>query len=168
MTRADYEYYEWLVSQITIPNNKTYLELFERMHNFEFIWIVPNDDNRIQDGFDLRSEFFNGSRQRLINKKASFLEVLIGLSRHVAFTGGGNSGVWAWKLIKNLRLNRMSDPLIGEQIAKVDDILDTVIWRTYSKSGQGGFFPLKQNPSDQTKIEIWYQMNAYINEMREL
>lgn len=58
-TTTDYEYYIWLTQKIDIPNNKSYTDLFERMHNLEFVWIIPNDDNRIQDGLDLRIEFLN-------------------------------------------------------------------------------------------------------------
>ena len=53
-TTVDYEYYTWLTKKINIPNGKTYLELFERLHNAEFVWTIPNDDNRVQDGLDLR------------------------------------------------------------------------------------------------------------------
>ena len=35
----------------------------------------------------------------------------------------------------------------------------------YERDGQGGFFPLKYPTEDQTKKEIWDQMNLYVNEM---
>jgi hypothetical protein len=168
MTQIDYDYFEWLTSQINVPNRKTCNDLFERMHNLEFVWIVPNDDNRVQDGLDLRSEFVNGSRRKLNLKGVSFLEVLVGLSRRVAFTAGGDSRNWAWRLIKNIKLNKMSDPLTAEKANKVDEVLNTLIWRTYQKDGRGGFFPLNQIAEDQTKVEIWYQMNAYVIETQAL
>lgn len=168
MTQIDYDYFEWLTSQINVPNRKTCNDLFERMHNLEFVWIVPNDDNRVQDGLDLRSEFVNGSRRKLNLKGVSFLEVLVGLSRRVAFTAGGDSRNWAWRLIKNIKLNKMSDPLTSEKANKVDEVLNALIWRTYQKDGRGGFFPLNQIAEDQTKVEIWYQMNAYVIETQAL
>jgi hypothetical protein len=164
MNKADYAYYEWLVSQVDIPGDRTYHDLFERMHNFEFVWFVPNDDNRVQDGLDLRIEFLNGNRPNLHLEGATMLEILVSLSRRVAFTGGGNERQWAWKLLKNLRLTKMSDPLTEEQAKRVDDILETLVYRTYERSGRGGFFPLKDSLEDQTKIELWYQMNAYVIE----
>jgi hypothetical protein len=164
--RIDY-YYDWLVSQIHIPNDNEYNHLFERMYNLEFVWTVPNDDNRVQDGLDLRTEFLNSSRGRLDLQGVSFLEVLIALSRRLAFTASGDPTIWAWKLIKNLRLNKMSDPLTHERANRVDEILDAVIWRTYSYDGQGGFFPLNFPAEDQTKVEIWYQLNAYVIEMHK-
>lgn len=171
VNQIDYDYYEWLISQIDVPHNKTYGDLFERMHNLEFVWTVPNDDNRVHDGLDLRLEFLQGSSKPLPKSflgGVSFLEVLVALSRRVSFTAGGDSRVWAWRLIKNLRLNKASDPLLGSKATRVDETIESVVWRTYHHSGQGGFFPLKNHVEDQTKVEIWYQMNAYVNEMEEL
>jgi hypothetical protein len=165
MNKIDYEYYEWLVSQVAVPNNKTCNDLFERMHNLEFVWFIPNDDNRVQDGLDLRYEYLDEAKRRLALEGATLLEILISLSRKVAFTAGGDERRWAWKLLKNLRLHKMTDPLEGNRLDRVDDILHTLVWRTYERNGQGGFFPLKNSPDDQTKVEIWYQMQAYVIEM---
>jgi len=167
-SRLDIEYYEWLVSQIDIPNGKSYGELFERMHNWIFEWNVPNDDNRAADGMDLRNEFVDGGKSKLelVKDSATFLEVLVSLSRRIAFTAGGNEDQWAWRLIKNLRLHKMFDPLTDEKRQRIDDTLYSVIWRTYDSSGRGGFFPLNNPMEDQTKVEIWYQMNKYVIEMK--
>lgn len=165
MTRTDQAYFEWLVQQIHVPNDRTFYDLFERMHNLEFVWTVPNDNNRIQDGLDLRYEFLNENPGRLTSNGASFLEVLVALSRRVAFTAGGDAPRWAWKLIKNLRLNKAYDPWTAQKAHSTEEILEAVIWRTYRRDGQGGFFPLKNPSEDQTKVEIWYQMNAYVIEM---
>ena len=165
--QPEVEYFEWLVSQIQITGNRTYNYLFERMHDLEFVWTVPNDDNRIQDGLDLRHEFLDGSRRRLRLDGASILEVLIALSRRLEFTAGGDARVWAWRLLKNLRLSKMSDPLTEEDADQIDEILDALVWRTYQSNGEGGFFPMKNSLEDQRHVEIWYQMNAYVMEMQK-
>jgi hypothetical protein len=164
-TQLDIDYYAWLTSQIHIPNGKDYGDLFERMHNLEFVWTVPNDDNRVQDGLDLRYEFADSKKNNINLPAVTFLEVLVALSRRVAFTAGGDPKRWAWRLLKNLRLTKMSDPLTNGKVERINDILDAVIWRTYEPNGRGGFFPLKYSTEDQTKIEIWYQMNKYVIEM---
>jgi hypothetical protein len=164
----DFEYYEWLISQIFIPNGKSYRDLFEIMHNTEFVWTIPNDDNRIQDGLDLRSEFSDNRVLKLNLGGVTLLEILVSLSRRVAFTAGGNQEQWAWRLLKNLRLTKKSDSLTEEDIGQVKDILDALIWRTYQRDGRGGFFPLKNPEEDQTKVEIWYQMNKYVIEKSPL
>lgn len=163
---VDRSYYAWLVSQIALPSNdKTYNELFTRMHHTEFVWVVDKDDNRVQDGKDLRYLYLGEKKNRLTLGGATCLEIVISLSKTLAFTAGGRPKPWAWRLIKNLHLNRMSDPLSEGQARRVDDILYTLIWREYEQNGNGGFFPLKNPQEDQTKVEIWYQLNAYVIEL---
>jgi hypothetical protein len=167
MNRIDYEYYEWLVSQIHIPNDNDYTELFDRMHNLEFVWIVPRDDDRAHDGTDLRWEFLDGASRKLMLQEATILEVLIGLSRRVAFQTSQPANRWAWRLLKNLRLTKSNNPLTGAKGEKVEEILYNLVWRQYQPNGSGGFFPLKHTERDQTKINIWYQMHEYITEMND-
>jgi hypothetical protein len=166
MKKIDVEYYEWLVSQVHIPNNRTYHDLFERLHNLEFVWIVPNDDNRISDGYALRYEFSEKHRDEIEPKFVSILEVLVALSRRTSDTAGSHPYRWAWRLLKNIQLTKMYDPLTDEKADRIDEILYALIWRTYQWGGKGGFFPLKYPKEDQTKVEIWYQMNAYVMEMK--
>lgn len=166
MTKTnDLKYFHWLVSQIHNPTDKTYFDLFERLHVTEFVWMVPNDDNRVGDGLDLRREWDNV----MVGKSASVLEVIVALSQRTAFIAGRQDAPhWAWKLLKNVGLTRMSDPLTENKADKVEQILEDLIWRTYRPNGQGGFFPLKNPQEDQTKIEIWYQLNEYVMEINPL
>jgi hypothetical protein len=50
----------------------------------------------------------------------------------------------------------------------VNTILHDLIWRDYHPDGRGGFFPLQNPDVDQTKVEIWHQLNAYVSEMTDL
>jgi hypothetical protein len=163
MTTRHDKYFEWLTSQIAIENGKSYNELLGRMHETEFVWIVPNDDNRIGDALDLRSEFSRQESQHPV----SVLEILIALSRRVAWIAGGEPPYWAWNLIENLRLERSWDPLSKGKRRRIENILENLVWRTYERDGLGGFFPLNEPHEDQTKVEIWYQMNAFVNEIQE-
>lgn len=167
-TARDIEYFDWLANQIAIPerNRNTYHGLFERMHETEFVWTVLGDDNRIQDARDLRVQFSHG-KWRAPRRPISVLEVLIALSRRTAFTAGGSAEEWAWHLLENLNFHKLSDPLTGTKLTRLDDGLEALIWRTYEYDGTGGFFPLRNPPEDQTKVEIWFQMNAYVIEIHE-
>jgi hypothetical protein len=165
-TKLDRDYFKWLTSQINTRKDKSYNELFARMHETEFVWIVPNDDNRVQDGLDLRSEFLRGVHRQL-PYPVSILEVLVSLSRRVAWIAGGDASDWAWTLIENLRLERSFDPLTKGKRNRIENVLYSLVWRTYERGGQGGFFPLLDPHEDQTKVEIWYQMNAFVNEIQE-
>jgi hypothetical protein len=165
------DYFRWLVPQIRDEQSgpEQYWDLYSIMFEKEFVSLVPNDDNRMVDGTDLRAEFCYSQHIRVDAFQelgpCSFLEVLIGLSRRLSFAAGGTSPGWAWQLVINLELDKMSDPLTRRKVRKVDYILETVIRRTYDPDGCGGFFPLAWPDEDQTQKELWYQMAAYIDEL---
>lgn len=165
-------YFYWLEPQVREPGHqrKTYRDVLAIMHAKEFLWLVPNDDNRMVDGLDLRVEFLHESEApRRLKPEAfgtcSVLEVLIGLSRRLAFTAGGEAEGWAWQLLVNMEFEKMSDPLSNRKAKQVDESLEALIWRQYLPDGSGGFFPLAWPEEDQTKIELWYQLSAYVDEI---
>lgn len=166
------DYLRWLEPQVRdeqYTQGQQYWGLLSIMFEKEFEWTVFNDDNRVQDGLDLRAEFCFANHIRADALKdlgqCSFLEVLIGLSRRLAFAAGGTANGWAWQLVTNIELHKMSDPLSRRKVRRIDDVLDTVIWRTYQPDGVGGFFPLAWPDEDQTQKELWYQMAAFIDEL---
>lgn len=173
------DYLHWLEAQLTdeySKSTKSYWELVMLMFEKKFDWSMDMDNNRVQDGKDLRMEFAraNGgsNRQQLATADVlmgmapvSFLEVLIGLSRRMAFIAGGGAPGWAWQLLGNLELQRMSDPLSRGKYKRAEEIMNAVMLRTYLPDGTGGFFPLAWPDGDQTQIELWYQMNSYVEEL---
>lgn len=166
------DYLRWLGPQTrgTRSNpERSYWGLLRIMFETEFVPLIPHDDNRAVDGLDLRTEFCNEQRRRQgslrILGPASFLEVLIGLSRRMEFAAGGQANGWASQLLENLELHKMFDPLSRRKATRVSNILDTCIRRTYEPNGQGGFFPLAWPDEDQTQVELWYQMAAFTNEL---
>jgi hypothetical protein len=161
-------YLHWLEAQVKVESHRTYTDLLTMMHAREFTWFVPNDDNRQRDGLDLRVEFLRECKVDLDIMSfgpCSVLEVLIGLSRRLAFMTDGTPEGWAWQLLLNLDLEYMTDPLSQRKVNRVNDKLDTLIQRTYNPDGTGGFFPLAWPEEDQRKVELWYQMGAYVNEI---
>lgn len=170
-------YFTWLCDRVNVnygrPTDKTFHSLLGLLHGKEFVWVVPNDDNRLEDAMDLRHAFFNENH---INNPGhllmgipplSVLEVIIGLTERLAFLDGGNSSDWAWRLIENLGLHKQADPITPRKERYIDDILEKLIWRTYEPDGTGGFFPLAFPDGNQTKVEIWHQMTFYLGEQPE-
>src|SRR4051812_21002459 len=105
------KYFTWLTDQVQEdghPRN-TYGDLFRIMYDTEFVWIIPNDDNRLMDGLDLRVEFFGN--KEMLAKPCSALEVLVALSRRLAWLAGGSAEGWGWQLLCNLELHRFRDPI---------------------------------------------------------
>lgn len=166
------DYLRWLRPQIRGDDDghsgRTYDGLLAIMYEKEFVWLIPNDDNRVGDGLGLRVEFchVHDIDTDCLDGlgPCSFLEVLIGLSRRLSFVAGGSARGWAWVLMNNLVLHRITDPVGRGKARRAHDILDTCIWRSYSHDGAGGFFPLEHPREDQCKVEIWYQMAAYLDE----
>lgn len=166
-------YFTWLTDRIEFgrSNGSTYNDLMHILHEKEFVWVVPNDDNRLEDAMALRHQFLDETAIKtpgdlLIGvPPLSVLEVILGLSLRCAFNGGGYPPEWAWRLIENLDLHKMSDPVTLRKRDRIEDILETLIYRNYEPDGVGGFFPLTHPNDDQRKVEIWYQMNAYLDEL---
>src|SRR4051794_32033097 len=115
-------YLEWLEPQLRDGDgnpNKSYSDLLIIMWQTEYVLdssnTVDNDHNRLADGMELRTEFShvaNVGRTKMMELgPVSFLEVLIGLSKRLEFAAGGSAPGWAWQLICNLELHRMSNPL---------------------------------------------------------
>lgn len=157
-------YLGWLGSQINCPEGKTYNHLLVILLQKEFVWLVPNDDNRIADGLEIRQEFTNETGI-VYQEPCSVLEVILGLARRLEFMAGGEAAGWAWQLICNLELHKLSDPIGPRKAIKAEEILERLIWRNYEPDGTGGFFPLAWPDDDQTKVEIWYQLAFYVEEI---
>lgn len=168
----DEQYLIWLYRQtgsIKLRNPaKTHWALARQLFRTEFVWFIPNDDNRVADGKDLRAEFVTteGLRddvtEEWLHYGCSVLEMLVALSRRLAFESEGGPRAWFATLIENLHLNRVVDTRYNEQ--EVTDKIDALIWRNYKYTGEGGLFPLKYPDRDQRDVEIWYQLNAYLME----
>lgn len=169
-------YLEWLYGQVASTQlkspSRTYWYLFRQLFSKEFVWIVPNDDNRVEDGRELRREFLSVTGIRnadpnWLNLGCSVLEMLIALARRCEFQTEATAEEWFWKLMDHLDLARFNDSWYRREAneAMIDERLNRLIFRTYSYDGSyGGLFPLKRPREDQRNIEIWFQMNAYLLE----
>lgn len=166
-------YLHWLYGQFgsvkVTDSSRTYWGLARQLYTKEFVWLVPNDDNRIEDGKDLRWEFVQDSGVEVdalwMELGCSMLELLIGLSRRLAFETDRGPRGWFWRLIDNLGLESATDAIYNKQIeTEIDEILDEFIWRQYEPSGHGGLFPLEHATVDQREVELWYQLSAYLLE----
>lgn len=168
MNQAQTEaYLDYLEPQVGIESGESFRGLLHLMYETEFVWQPPiiGDRNRLADGLEIRAEWIDATGQVGEMGPCSFLEVLVGLSRRMAWLTSENAEGWGWQLLINLELDRMRDSLSRYKIRKARDILDSVIWRTYEPDGTGGFFPLNYPPEDQRRVELWYQMNAYVIEI---
>jgi hypothetical protein len=152
-------YYRWLLSLIDVRLG--YDDVLKSMHSVEFHEKIPNDDNRAQDGLELRSEFTVQKGHTLVHSPCTFLEMCIGLSRRLYLNAMSTPavtnpiGYWFWTLIDNMELTYEDE---------TRHIFIDVVERSYSRYGEGGLFPLSDPDRDQREVEIWYQMMAWLDE----
>lgn len=164
-------YLGWLYKFIANPEianpARTFWRLAQHLYTKEYIWLIPNDDNRMEDGRFLREEFIEDLGLDDIDPdwmdlECSMLEMMIALSRRLSFQGGGEPTDWFWHLIDNLGLRHADNRRYPK--TRVEEVLDRINWRTYNKDGSGGLFPLRNPDRDQRDVELWYQLNSYILE----
>lgn len=170
----DERYFTWLYSQVGSVRMKnpsrTYWFLLRQLYKTEFVWLIPNDDNRVEDGRDLRYEFAGDDIGDVdptwLGLGCSMLEMMIGVSRRLAFEAEGEPRDWFWQMVENLDLRHHNDVHCtgGYCEEEISNVVNVVIWRTYLPSGRGGLFPLDYADHDQRDVEIWYQLSAYILE----
>ena len=173
------EYFQWLCGLVGVDEpDHSYWTLARILYRRKFYWFVDNDGNRWEDGIRMREIFEDGTDYTdysVIQKDdCSVLEMLIALAIRVADTLGsdekGDIQWWFWQMIENLWDSDMEELEDSELfLGSYNDYLfcqKLDIWmdRRFKKSGKGGLFPLKKTKKDQRKVEIWYQMQAYLME----
>lgn len=165
-TPVDELYFGWLCLH-NVNAADQYQKLLKILHCKEYVWTVPNDENRIEDGRALRQEFIEQEDVEVdagwLALGCSMLELLIGISRRLQFMTEESPSDWFWEMLTNIGLN-FYDDYKHIPLNFVDDQLEAVIWRTYRHDGYGGLFPLQFPEADQRHVELWYQMSAYVLE----
>lgn len=171
-TRFERNYFLYLSG---IVQDGKHNNLLETIHEMDFYSLIPNDDNRGKDGIHIRQKFIDEEglpalSQSIEKKECSVLEMLIGLSFRLEFETMGSRyektpKEWFWILVDNLGLTDITDEnfSIGDQ-EFVTDRVSKMLERRYDSNGNGGLFPLKRAKKDQRRVEIWYQMSAYVLE----
>lgn len=168
-------YFNWLYSKVAsvdVPTpSLTYLGLLRELHSIEFVWLVSGDDNRAEDGIDVRKEFLIQSHLEddpyWMSMGCSVLEMLIAFSRRAEFETDLSVRHWFWIFMGNLGLDDLTDAATGVA-RKVENTLDPFLWRTYLRDGRGGLFPLRNAEHDQREIEIWYQFCEWLVDQESL
>lgn len=174
----DQNYFEWLCEMVHVDQgDRSWWILLKDLHNKTFYSLIPHDENRIYDGLELREDYMRElwyPKYEEIEGDCSVLEMLIGLARRMDYETvdpynddePSHIVYWFWEMIDNLGLIVFDDESYVERggMHYVSHILNNLVERKYSRSGRGGLFPLLHNRKDQRRIEIWYQMSAYLLE----
>lgn len=169
LTRNDAKYLQW-VSEMLGKDSMFYGDLLEVFFSVEFVDIVPNDDNRLQEGLAIREEYVRKTGEPYPSiGYCSLLEVVVGISRRISEAvynpDQDTRASWFWVIVDNLGLlgytDETMDPISREDVR---GLLKNVVSRSYKKNGSGGLFPLLRPLGDQREVELWYQMDYWLAE----
>lgn len=154
-------------------HNKLLIKLFAT----DFYWTIPLDVNRMADGLEMRNRFFYETHldpseySIYISGPCSIFEMMVALAvrceEHIMGNPavGDRTGRWFWYMIDSLGLSNETDISYNEQ--HIDHVLRTFLTNSYKSNGSGGLFRVPNTTRDLSKIEIWTQMNAYLNSLDE-
>ena len=169
-------YFDYLCREVGIggPKGRPYRHLAYYLLDFPFESTLSGDLNREADGMVMREGYSDAP-----DGVCSVFEVLVALCRSMKYMSDGmmkkgenEASEWFMEMITNLGISAMTDEQWDEYPSDASRVVtDQVrIWldREYEYDGTGGIFPLEHPHDDQTKVELWYQMNAYLMEKIEL
>lgn len=168
------EYFNWLVNKV---GGESAVHLLSILFEIDFYGVMPNDDNRVEEGTKLRSLFtkekgLDPDYEWINCGTCTVLEVIIGLAGEIVLMCPEDDEYslsrWFSELIDNLdfpNLESGSDKTAYRLYKNsVIDIVYKWLDRDYSADGRGGLFPMKNSLKDQRFVELWYQMNGYFIE----
>lgn len=168
------DYFNWIISHIcdtSRPQRKTYYHLLTYLYETEFRCSIPNDDNRADDGMGLRFRFADEHSivdiLNRVDKPCSVLEMMVALALRMELDImddpdiGNRTGQWFWSMINSLGLGVMDDKSIDYNM--VENVVNRFLDRSYEPNGHGGLFTVENCPYDLREVEIWYQMNWYLD-----
>lgn len=167
-------YFEWLfdlVCKNRYSNQISYRKLLMQLHDTEFTYQIPKDENRAEDGINLRYRFaldhgFSDLSNYLVGP-CSVLEMLIALSIRCEESImdnpniGNRTGQWFWGMIVNLGLGSMIDNNFDKVF--VEKVVGRFLDRQYGPDGDGGLFTIRNCNVDLRGVEIWYQLCWYLD-----
>lgn len=160
-------YFNWLCAKVIDIHISNYWDLLKILHKTEYVWIVPGDRNRDEDGRELREDFlretFLPRDDSWFSDPCSVLEFLIAFAKRASFQTGGSVKDWFWNFMTNLRLEEYRH-VSDSDISRIEEIIQNLVWRTYDPDGHGGMFPMQHTSNDQRKVEVWYQFCEYLDD----
>ena len=163
----------WLLKRVGFLD-ENYDLLMEALHNTTFIFTIERDQNRAEDGIYLREIyldlFANGydlPEDFEFHKDVSVLEMLVALAcrmenEYVGDPGDPHPERIFWQFLVNLGFEGYTNRKI--RVNLVAKNLENWMMRQFDFHGNGGIFPVKRPMQDQRKVEIWSQMQEYIDE----
>lgn len=174
--RINNEYFEWLYDLVIGTRGSEYVsyrKLLRFLHDTEFIFSIPLDQNRAEYGISLRRRFAITERcydaVEYIDGPCSVLEMMVALAIQCEeeimdnTDYGDRTCQWFWDMIINLGLGSMNDRQFDIRYA--EDVIERFLNRDYEPDGRGGLFTVKNRPRDLRDVEIWVQLLWHLDDI---
>ena len=167
--KIEQDYFDWMVNLVCyerLSEKRSFRLMLQYLHDTEFIYYTQSDADRAADGVD----FSASNAERELTGPCSVLEMMIALAIRCEETimsdprYGDRTTQWFWRMIVNLGLGGMLDDRFDAQ--EMETIVDIFLRREYEPNGKGGLFVLRNCEHDLREVDIWTQMNWYIETMR--
>lgn len=176
------DYLCWLMNQgqIEAEGPEGYLHLCEALQGIYFVSLVEFDENRVEEGKELREEWadsFCGDTSalegELIPYTCTAMEMIIVMARRMCYEMSDSqfeagTGKWVMELLENAGLTAYRNDIYEADpegsANRIKWIMNAIIYRKYLYNGDGSFFPVAYSRTDVRKQELLVQMNNYLAE----
>lgn len=158
---------------LNLVGTGSHLRVFKELNQIDYLYSDILDANRAEDGISLRYRFgyergYNDSliASYLDDRPCSFFEMMVALAlrceEHIMEDpdAGDRVGTWFWEMVDSLGLGDMNDISYDEQV--LYEVIDRFHDKRYFSDGRGGLFTVPGYAGDIRKLDIWYQMCAYL------
>lgn len=175
MMEIEDRYIDWLKRQ-AMGQDRSYDILLDFLYNKPFTYTVRMDENRAEDGIELRYLF--GSENGIdyedivssldFGRDCSMLEMMVGLARRcesqimIDMEEGEQPERWFGVMLTNLGLIEQTNEHFDREEAEF--VTDRFLARQYSYYGDGSLFSVCRPRYDMRKTDLWYQAMWYLTE----
>ena len=183
MGSLDNHYLCWLMNQIHIEGGgpEGYSKLCEVLQGCAFLTFVRMDENRREEGMDLRDEaeddmntgdIYGITVDDPFPYTCSMMELLVVMTRRMHYEMldseyEADIGKWAVELLTNAGLSGFTNSAFDKDNNtrnEAEMIIKDIVYHRYGFDGEGSMFPLRQPKYDQRTTELLTQMNNYLAE----
>lgn len=166
MDRRDIKilYHQWLYDKVML--SPRYTSLLKELDRHDYIWHLPMDANRYEQGVALRYRFGaecgidDQEIASLIDiRPCSILEMLVALvlciSERILDDGDWETKKIFMTILNNLGLSEYTD--YSFTVESVDEV-----WAILDSFSEGKLYLFPTNGEDMSNVDLWYQAHRYL------
>nr|DAT35097.1 MAG TPA: hypothetical protein [Caudoviricetes sp.] len=155
------EYLPWLIERGCLSEYRTLASVWDEI---EFIWYIPEDEDRAIQALRLRDEYayefdYRSPRQGPV----TFLEVFVSITDTLSAMVYQDREKFTRSILMNLGVSNLLDSecFSTELYSRGLDSAETVMYRNYHQNGSGGLF--KVPGAKMLEIPLFDQMVIWAN-----